>query len=71
MAGGSADWQTLINHQSALLTETKNLVGETRELVEKSEQMLNEVKTQSKHNKIVLVVAVLTLASSFIIPLFV
>jgi len=71
MAGGSADWETLINHQSSLLTETKNLLGETKELVEKSEKMLEEVKIQSKHNKWVLAVAVLTLASSIIIPLIV
>lgn len=64
MAGGRADWETLISKQSELLTETK-------ELVEKSEQMLVEVKKQSKHNKIVLAVAVLTLASSIFIPIFI
>lgn len=54
MAGGSSDWDALINHQSSLLTETKNLVGNTRDL-------LDEAKDQSIQNRRILILAVLTL----------
>ncbi len=61
MAGGSNDWEALINHQSSLLTETKNLVGQQREL-------LKESKEQSRQNKWTLTIAILALLASIVLP---
>lgn len=63
MAGGSQDWEALINHQSSLLTETKNLVGQQKDL-------LRESKTQSRQNKWTLSVAILALLASIALPFF-
>ncbi len=59
MAGGSNDWNTLIDHQSSLLTETKNLVCKTEEL-------LNESKAQSKQNGTTMTLAIITLLASVV-----
>ena len=64
MAGGSSDWEALINHQSSLLTETKNLVGKT-------EKMLEESKSQSRQNKWTLALVALTLLASIVLPFIV
>lgn len=61
MAGGSNDWTALINHQSSLLTETKDLVGMQRELIKES-------KAQSKQNKWTLSLAVIALVASIVLP---
>lgn len=57
MAGGSHDWEALINHQTKLLKETKNLVAHT-------EKLLREAKSQSRNSNLVLGIAVITLLIS-------
>ena len=61
MAGGLNDWKTLIDHQSWLLTETKNLVGQQKEI-------LIESKAQSKQNKWTITIAILALLASIVLP---
>ena len=58
MAGGLNDWKTLIDHQSWLLTETKNLVGQQKEI-------LIESKAQSKWT---ITIAILALLASIVLP---
>ena len=86
MQGGTAnDWEALINNQSSLLTETKNLVGHTSKILSESQaqnetasRILSESQAQSEQNKttlrlaqVTLLVAVLTLLASLVLPFFV
>lgn len=54
MAGGQQDWEALINHMSSMLTETKNLVG-------KVENLLDEVKAQTRFNIAILTISIVAL----------
>lgn len=71
MAGGNQDWKAPINHQSSLLTETKNLIGKTDKLIEESNELLKESRSQSKQNKWILLLATLTLLASIVLPFLV
>lgn len=57
MAGGRADIDTVIDHLSWMVTETKNVVGENREIVK-------QMQSQTKLNIAVLIFSVLTFAAS-------
>lgn len=54
MAGGQQDWEALIDHMSSMLTETKNLIG-------KVENLLDEAKKQTRFNFIILIISIATL----------
>ena len=61
MAGGSSDWTALIDHQSSLLTETKDLVGMQKQLIDES-------RRQSAQNKWTMTIAAITLLASVVLP---
>lgn len=64
MAGGRDDWEQLINHQSSLLTETKDLVANTQKL-------LDQAESQSRQSRWTLFMAVLALLASILLPFIV
>jgi len=64
MAGGSYDWEVLIQQQASLLLETKILVS-------KNEKILQESMQQSRQNTWTLCLAVLTFTASIVLPFFI